>query len=268
LSRTVVLLYRSPRRTDTTMRLRRGCWTVAWCVLALSMALPASAQAPPVAAPAFSDFFRAVPDTFTHGLFAPDQALPAVIGAGAAAGLVPFDRDISDAVRGDASDLGKLGQVVVGSAVMASVTGGLLLAVPFTDNARYRAFAFSLGQAMIVNNVILVSLKVAVGRERPNGENEHSFPSGHAANSFVLAGVASHYYGWKAGLPLFALSTLVALSRVEGGKHFPSDVVFGATLGYLSARAGVHSTERAAARRWTVVPSAGPSGAALFVVVR
>jgi hypothetical protein len=60
----------------------------------------------------------------------------------------------------------------------------------------------------------------------------------------------------------------VALSRVEKGQHFPSDVVFGATLGYLSARAGVHGATRAAARRWALVPSVGPFGAALFVVVR
>jgi membrane-associated phospholipid phosphatase len=221
-----------------------------------------------VTAPAFSDFFRAVPDTFTHGLFAPEQALPAAIGLGASAAFVPFDHDISDAVRGDAPGLGDTGQRIGGPVAIASVAGGLLLAVPFTDNARYRAFAFSLGQALIVDNAILFALKAAVGRERPNGENEYSFPSGHAANTFALAGVAAHYYGWKAGVPLYALSTLVALSRVEKGQHFPSDVVFGATLGYLSARAGVRSAERAAARRWTVVPSAGPSGAALFVVVR
>jgi len=250
------------------MSLRRGSWIVATCVLALSMAGPAGAQVPPVAAPAFSDFFRAVPDTFTHGLFAPDQAAPAAIGMAASAGLVPFDRDLSDAVRGDAPGLGDAGQHAGGAAAIASVTGGLLLAVPFTDNARYRAFAFSLGQAMIVNNAILLSIKLVVRRERPDGENTRSFPSGHAANTFVLAGVASHYYGWKAGVPLYALSTLVALSRVEKGQHFPSDVVFGATLGYLSARAGVRSAERAAARRWTLVPSAGPSGAALYVVVR
>jgi len=250
------------------MSLRRGCWSVAACVLALSMAAPAAGQTTPVRAPAFSDFFRAIPDTFTHGLFAPDQALPAVIGGGATALFLPFDQDISDAVRGDAPGLGDTGERLGGSIAIASVTGGLMLAVPFTDNERYRAFAFSLGQALIVDNAILFGLKAAVGRERPNGEDHRSFPSGHAANTFALAEVAAHYYGWQVGVPLYALAAVVAVSRVEKGRHYPSDVVFGATLGYLSARAGVHSAERAAARRWTVVPSVGPSGAALLVVVR
>jgi membrane-associated phospholipid phosphatase len=30
-------------------------------------------------------------------------------------------------------------------------------------------------------------VKVAVGRERPNGQDEKSFPSGHASNAFALA---------------------------------------------------------------------------------
>jgi membrane-associated phospholipid phosphatase len=230
------------------------------------MAVPAWAQAPPVTAPAFADFFRTVPYTFTGGLFAPDQALPAVIGAGASAALVPLDREISDAVRGDAPWVGDSGDVAGGTLAVASIAG-LVVAGPLASNTRYRAFAFSLGQAAIVDTVLVSTIKVAVGRERPDGSNHRSFPSGHASTVIMLAGVASHYYGWKAGVPLYALSAFVAVSRVEKGQHFPSDVVFGATLGYLSARAGVHGAERTAARRWTIVPSAGPSGAALFVVV-
>jgi membrane-associated phospholipid phosphatase len=43
-------------------------------------------------------------------------------------------------------------------------------------------------------------IKVAVGRERPNGENK-SFPSGHSSNAFALAAVAERHYGWRIGVP-------------------------------------------------------------------
>lgn len=223
------------------------------------------AEAAEVQAPAFRDFLRAVPYTFTRGLFARENLVPAVIGSAATASFLPFDEEISDAIRGDAEDLGDAGQALGGPVAFTSLTGGLLLAVPFVENARYRAFVFSLTQGLVLNNTLLVSLKAAAGRTRPNQENDRSFPSGHTANTFLLATVSSHYYGPKLGIPFYALAVLIGVSRLEKGKHYPSDVVFGATLGCLSARAAVRSAEHAA-RRWRVVPTAGPSTMAVFVV--
>jgi membrane-associated phospholipid phosphatase len=79
-------------------------------------------------------------------------------------------------------------------------------------------------------------LKVTVSRERPNGEDDNSFPSGHTSNAFALATVAEHHYGWKVGVPAYALAGVIGASRVEQGKHFLSDVLAGATLGFLAGR--------------------------------
>lgn len=60
--------------------------------------------------------------------------------------------------------------------------------------------------------------------------NFDSFPSLHAAFSFALAFlVFKRHRSW--GITLFAVATLVGLSRVFVGAHFPIDVIVGVLLG-------------------------------------
>jgi hypothetical protein len=63
-----------------------------------------------------------------------------------------------------------------------------------------------------------------------------AFPSGHSATSFAFAAVIAHRYPknkwvkWGA----YALATGVSLSRYPAKKHYPSDILIGATLGYVT----------------------------------
>jgi len=57
-----------------------------------------------------------------------------------------------------------------------------------------------------------------------------SFPSGHAANNFAVAGVLIAFYGWWGALYLIP-ATIVAFSRIYVGVHYPSDVVVSALFG-------------------------------------
>ena len=50
----------------------------------------------------------------------------------------------------------------------------------------------------------------------------------------LAATVAEHHYGWKIGIPAYLLASGIGLSRVESSKHNLSDVLAGATLGYIS----------------------------------
>ena len=62
-----------------------------------------------------------------------------------------------------------------------------------------------------------------------------SFPSGHAASAFAFAtGVGSVLPADS--IPIRALSTVVAYSRVHTGVHYPADVVAGAFLGSTLAQ--------------------------------
>ena len=102
-------------------------------------------------------------------------------------------------------------------------------------------------------------MKVAVGRERPNQQDNKSFPSGHTSNAFALAAVAERHYGWKIGAPAYLLAGVVGLSRLHQDKHWLSDVMAGATLGYLVGRTTVRVNSRAldhgtATTTFSVVP--------------
>jgi membrane-associated phospholipid phosphatase len=90
--------------------------------------------------------------------------------------------------------------------------------------------------AFVVNWGYKTALKAAVKRERPNGEDDKSFPSGHTSNAFALAAVAERHYGWKVGVPAYAVASLVAVSRLQRNKHDLSDVVAGAAVGYIVGR--------------------------------
>jgi undecaprenyl-diphosphatase len=61
-----------------------------------------------------------------------------------------------------------------------------------------------------------------------------SFPSGHTASSFASAWVLSTVWPRRAPL-FFSLASLVGLSRVYVGAHYPGDVASGAIAGTLLA---------------------------------
>jgi undecaprenyl-diphosphatase len=63
-----------------------------------------------------------------------------------------------------------------------------------------------------------------------------SFPSDHAIAAFAIA-VAIGLRHRKAGLLALGLASLVAVSRVALGTHYPTDVLGGALLGALCALA-------------------------------
>lgn len=97
--------------------------------------------------------------------------------------------------------------------------------------------------AVVVADMTATALKHVLGRERPYVDRPEptplvtthldlSLPSGHAATSFAGATVLALLVP-RLALPLYALATLIALSRVYVGVHFPLDVLVGAALGAL-----------------------------------
>ena len=66
--------------------------------------------------------------------------------------------------------------------------------------------------------------------------NFHSFPSGHMASAFAMAGVLSFAAKNKRySMLFFSLAILVGYSRIYLGQHFIDDVLAGAVLGFISA---------------------------------
>lgn len=87
-------------------------------------------------------------------------------------------------------------------------------------------------------------VKNVTDRERPNGQDNESFPSGHATTSAVYTRLATDNLDWidmsratrltlTGGLDALSIGT--AWARVEAGAHFPSDTLVGMALGNFSA---------------------------------
>jgi len=87
------------------------------------------------------------------------------------------------------------------------------------------------GGSLLLTTGISYGLKRTVREERPDHSSHRSFPSGHSADAFAAAATLENRYGWKAGLPAFALATFVATARVEARKHHWYDCVAGAAIG-------------------------------------
>ena len=66
---------------------------------------------------------------------------------------------------------------------------------------------------------VTYALKYLVKKERPDFSDNHSFPSMHTSVSFAGAAFIQRRYGWKWGIPAYAVSTYVGWSRVYGKKH-------------------------------------------------
>jgi membrane-associated phospholipid phosphatase len=91
-------------------------------------------------------------------------------------------------------------------------------------------------RAQILSQAMVQTLKFSVRRERPDGSNKQSFPSGHSSSAFATATVLQRHYGWKVGVPAYALGGYVALARMSWNKHHATDVVMGAGMGIAAAR--------------------------------
>ena len=182
------------------------------------------------------------------GVFHGDNLVPFLVGGTAAATASFFDQDVRDSFQGSTQDWGDAFETGAGPVWSTVFVAGMFTAGRFSHGARFRAMTYDMLDAAVVNFGYTELVKVAVGRERPNAQDNKSFPSGHTSNSFALAAVAERHYGWKIGVPAYLLAGLVGASRLEQDKHYLSDVVAGAALGYIVGRTVVRVNSRSLER--------------------
>jgi len=81
----------------------------------------------------------------------------------------------------------------------------------------------------------------------------NSFPSGHSITAFAACSVAYvclisarelHKANWTVFLCAFLLATLVGISRIAVGAHWPFDVIAGACIGWLAGLSGAWLTHK------------------------
>lgn len=148
----------------------------------------------------------------------------------------------------------------------AFAVGGLI-----AENNKHVRTSIRIVEAVALTKLITGALKTTLGRSRPftgeaphdaellefeeNGHAQRSMPSGHTSKVFAAASVIAHQYdSWWVKIPVYATATSAGIQRIESGKHWLSDVVVGAALGYLLGEALANQDRRHAKNRITYDP--------------
>jgi membrane-associated phospholipid phosphatase len=130
---------------------------------------------------------------------------------------------------------GKSGLEIYGNVAQFAIPGTAAVISLFEGEEPDTEGLLQLGISTLVTVGIVHGLKFVVDRERPEGTDKGSFPSGHTAAAFSGASYLHYRYGWQYGVPAYLAASVVGYSRVEADKHFVSDVVAGAAIANLMA---------------------------------
>ena len=86
----------------------------------------------------------------------------------------------------------------------------------------------------VIAQGVTQSLKRIIAYPRPNGEDNHSFPSGHSTTAFTNATILHEEYGHRSVLYSvggYTTATAVGTMRILNNKHWLADVLMGAGVG-------------------------------------
>ncbi len=130
-----------------------------------------------------------------------------------------------------------------GVGAMGGVAGGLWLWGEMSHDDHKRETGLLAGEAALDSLAVTYALKYSFGRERPLQDNFQgkfftggdSFPSEHAAAAWSIATVVAHEYpGPLTQILAYGMATAISASRLEAKQHFPSDVLIGSAIGWIS----------------------------------
>lgn len=139
-------------------------------------------------------------------------------------------------------------------AIGTTLAGGLLLDSPHTVDTGMLCL-----KSLILASGTTTILKYATQRRRPdehagnsfwNGSGvsgkRDSFPSGHSTAIWSVATVVASQYAEEKWVPplAYGLATLTCYSRMHSNRHWSSDVLAGAIVGFISGKMTMKGTPR------------------------
>ena len=181
-----------------------------------------------------------------------------VLAGSSTAGIIAYDfvdepfREFTQLHRNAASN--KVAAVFqpLGRSGYLLPAGGLVYAsgLAFQD-PKLQHTGLLLVSALLLNNLVTGKLKDEFQRRRPDEANHNtyfeggeggrhyaSFPSAHTSTAFTFAtSLATVYHDHKWVPPVaYSMATLVGLSRIHDNKHWTTDVLAGAAVGFVTAK--------------------------------
>jgi membrane-associated phospholipid phosphatase len=130
--------------------------------------------------------------------------------------------------------------------------GGTAAYAYVSKNTRLQKTVYVWAGSLIINDAVTNQLKISFQRHRPaTGDRFNTFdwragprihkslPSAHTSTAFATATVFATLYKEKRWVAPFAygMAMMVGFSRLSDNAHWGSDVMAGAAVGYLSAKA-------------------------------
>ncbi len=115
-----------------------------------------------------------------------------------------------------------------------------------------RPIGFAVLVSLLINAIFTnITLKDLIARPRPflvnpdlvpiiEKPSSFSFPSGHTSGSLTAALVLLKLTPKKYGVPAVVLASLIALSRVYVGVHYPTDILGGIVVAFVSSLWGCY----------------------------
>jgi len=191
----------------------------------------------------------------------------AATGGGLALLAHPFDQSFNARLQSNYDAVNAFfapGKYLGGTPVQVALSLGTYAVGRLRDQPKVSHLGMDLLQAQILTELLVEPIKFATHRERPDGSDHQSFPSGHAAITFAGATVIERHLGWRKSVLGYAIASYVAMSRIHDNKHYLSDVVFGAAVGTIAGRTVVHHK----ADYWAFTPVSVPGGGVALMVSR
>ena len=121
----------------------------------------------------------------------------------------------------------------------------ILVTLLFLMTPKYRRIGFMCVMGLILDALVInLLIKPIVGRMRPYDAIENfnaivplfsdkSFPSGHTAAAFVVAVIICKTLPKRYGIFAITLASLIGISRLYVGVHYPTDVLCAAIIGTI-----------------------------------
>ena len=199
---------------------------------------------------------------------------------GVTAGLYFYDQDIHDWVQkhknGPTQSVSSAASYLGDGLYMGPALGLFYLYGSVAKDSRAKRASLLALESLVISGAFAQVFKYAGHRTRPADGNDHdqwrgpsfsssdlSFCSGHAATAFSLATVLANEYGDNPYVPpiAYGLATLTALSRINDGAHWASDVFLGSAVGYFTAKAVI--ALHAEHKNIRILPFSGGTGLAI-----
>jgi len=189
----------------------------------------------------------------------------ATLGGGLALAVHPVDDNVNEALVGSnfAEKFFKPGEILCELPTLLGTATGVYVFGRLKDQPKVSHVGMDLIQSLAVSEGMTQAIKFSTRRERPDGSNQRSFPSGHAADTFAFATALERHLGWKGSVPAYIFASYVAISRLPANRHWLSDAVFGSTVGIIAGR-----TVTRHGREFPVVITIPPGGGAAVTYVR